>query len=135
MYSADDKQIPSMDQWIREAKADTEADNVGMYLFHNGIVRGTAKSKARYGDQNVGPVVGMLFSYDSEKAAAAIRETEKMDGIHYVRVWLNSGELTVGDSIMYVLVGGDIRPHVIDALQFLVEKLKTECVSETELYQ
>jgi molybdopterin synthase catalytic subunit len=134
MISADDNQIPSMDQWISEAKADTDADKVGMYLFHNGIVRSTAKSKVRYNDHNVGPVVGMLFSYDSEKVAAAVRATEKMDGIHFVRAWLNSGILTVGDSIMYVLVGGDIKPHVVDALQYLVEKLKTECVSEKELY-
>jgi len=33
---------------------------------------------------------------------------------------------------MYVLIGGDIRPHVIDGLQFLVEKIKTECVAEIE---
>ena len=33
---------------------------------------------------------------------------------------------------MCVLVGGDIRPHVIDALQFLVGKLKSECVTELE---
>ena len=43
MISADDNQIPSMDQWISEAKADTDADKVGMYLFHNGSVRSTAK--------------------------------------------------------------------------------------------
>ena len=34
---------------------------------------------------------------------------------------------------MYVLIGGDIRPHVIDALQFLVEKIKTECVTELNI--
>jgi hypothetical protein len=35
---------------------------------------------------------------------------------------------------MYVLIGGDIRPKVIDALQFLVGKIKSECVKETEHY-
>ncbi len=34
---------------------------------------------------------------------------------------------------MYVLIGGDIRPNVIDALQFLVGTIKDECVSEVEL--
>nr|WP_320415657.1 hypothetical protein [Candidatus Contubernalis alkalaceticus] len=34
--------------------------------------------------------------------------------------------------IIYVLIGGDIRPHVVDALQFLVGKIKTECVTEIE---
>ena len=57
-----------------------------------------------------------------------------MDGIYYIRVWLNEGQLTVGDDIMYVLVGGDIRPHVVDALQALVGRIKSECVVETELY-
>ena len=57
-----------------------------------------------------------------------------MPGIYYVRVWLNEGELSVGDELMYVLIGGDIRPRVVDALQFLVEKLKSECVTETELF-
>lgn len=48
--------------------------------------------------------------------------------------WLNSGELQVGDDIMYVLIGGDIRPHVVDALQALVGKIKSDCVIETERY-
>ena len=76
----------------------------------------------------------MLFSWDREKTAAAIAEAERMEGISIIRVWMNEGELTVGDDIMYVLVGGDIRPHVIDALQALVGRLKNECVTETELH-
>ena len=63
-----------------------------------------------------------------------IKETKKLEGIYYVRVWLNEGELQVGDDIMYVLIGGDIRPRVIDALQSLVGTIKSECVTETELY-
>ena len=86
----------------------------------------------RSGDETAAPVRGMLFSYDKEKVEAAVAETYKLDGVYYVRVWLNEGELSVGDDIMFVLVGGDIRPHVIDALQYLVGKLKTECVSEQE---
>ena len=35
---------------------------------------------------------------------------------------------------MYVLIGADIRPHAIQALQTLVGEIKTHCVSETELY-
>ncbi len=57
-----------------------------------------------------------------------------MTGIGYVRVWLNEGELELGDDIMLVLVGGDIRPHVVDALQALVGEIKQHCVTETELY-
>ena len=59
-----------------------------------------------------------------------IETTRAMPGIGYVRVWLASGELAVGDDIMLVLIGGDIRPHVVDALQSLVGTIKNECVSE-----
>ena len=126
------KPSPSMDLWLKEAKAHESAARIGMYLTHNGVVRQTARAAVRNGEQ-AAPVTGMLFSYDEDKAAAAIEETYKMDGIYYVRVWLNEGELSVGDDIMYVLIGGDIRPHVVDALQFLVGTLKSCCVSETEL--
>ena len=63
---------------------------------------------------------------------AAVAEALTWEGIEYVKVWLNEGELTLGDDIMYVLVGGDIRPRVIDALQSLVGTIKNECVSEVE---
>ena len=124
-----------MDEWMKEAKAHESADKIGMYLTHNGIVRKSAKAKVRLGEENTKNVTGMLFSYDQAKVDAAIKETYEMEGIYYVKAWLNEGELTVGDDIMYVLIGGDIRPRVIDALQFLVGKLKNECVEETEVYE
>ena len=128
------KTVPSMDAWLREAKAHESAPNIGMYLTHNGIVRRSAKAKVRHGEENTADVSGMLFSYDQERVDAVIADTYQMAGIYYIRVWLNEGELTVGDDIMYALIGGDIRPHVVDALQYLVGRLKNECVAETELY-
>lgn len=125
---------PSMDEWLREAKQDARASECGMFLTHNGVVRETARAKVREGDETTKPVTGLFFSYDEEKVNAAIEKTYGMDGIYYIRVWLNDGELNVGDDIMYVLVGGDIRPHVIDALQSLVGTIKNECVVEKEAY-
>ncbi len=122
-----------MDQWLREAKADPRAAECGMFLVHNGTVRQTAKAKVRQGKEGTAPVRGMLFRYDAEKVEQAIRTAEQMDGIFYIRVWLNEGELSVGDDIMYILVGGDIRPHVIDALQTLVGTIKNKCVLEQEI--
>lgn len=127
------KTPPSLDAWLREAKACPDAGKIGMYLTHNGTVRETARQKVRFGDSGAPPVRGMRFGYDREKAAEAEAEALRMEGIYYVRTWLNEGELDVGDDIMYVLIGGDIRPHVVDALQFLVGKLKSECVTEAEL--
>ena len=120
-----------LNQWLLEAKADPSAAKCGMYLTHNGVVRETAKAQVRQGVESA-PVMGMFFSYDKEKVDAAIEEAYTLPGIYYIRVWLASGELSVGDDIMYVLIGGDIRPHVIDGLQFLVGKIKSECVKEIE---
>ena len=127
------KPIPSADAWLREAKAEAAAADCGMFLLHNGVVRRSAKARVRAGDENAPEVRGMYFTFDREKAAAAIRAAEAMEGIRFVRVWLNEGELSVGDDIMYVLIGGDIRPRVVDALQTLVGTLKNECVTEREL--
>ena len=127
------KETPSMDAWLREAGASENADKCGMFLFHNGIVRATAKAEVRNGEK-AESVRGMLFSYDEDKVNAAIEKARSLPGIYYVRVWLNSGELTVGDDIMLVLIGGDIRPRVVDALNSLVGELKENCVSEKELY-
>lgn len=128
------KQKPSVDQWLREAKAHPDAGKVGMYLTHNGVVRSTARTQVRQGDTDAKPVIGMRFSCDEAKAAAAVAEARRMDGVYYVRVWVNEGTLRVGDDIMFVLIGADIRPHAVQALESLVKKLKTECVTETELY-
>ena len=127
------KAAPSIDAWLKEAKAHESAPLCGMYLTHNGTVRRTAKAQVRYGAENTKEVTGMIFSYDEEKVNAVIADTYKMDGIYYIKVWLNEGELKMGDDIMYVLIGGDIRPRVVDALQYLVGRVKNECVVETEL--
>lgn len=125
---------PSMDEWIREAKSQEGASGCGMYLFHNGVVRRSAKAAVRQGAEDTGEVTAMRFSFDTAKVEEAAARARKMPGISYVRVWLNEGVLNVGDDIMLVLIGGDIRPHVVDALQTLVGELKTQCVTEEEIF-
>ncbi len=132
MQNKEKKQSPSMDLWLKEAKADSKASKVGMFLVHNGVVRESPKALVRKGIDDGSLITGMDFSYDQEKVNEVIKESYKLEGVYYIRVWLNHGSLELGDDIMYILVGGDIRPHVIDALQFMVEKIKTECVTEIE---
>lgn len=128
------KEVPSMDLWLKEAKADPSAAKCGMFLVHNGTVRETAKALVRQGAADTLPVTGMVFSFDEKKLAKAIENAYRLPGIYYVRVWLNEGRLRLGDDIMFVLIGGDIRPHVVDALQTLVGEIKNNCVTETELH-
>ena len=128
--------MPSIDAWLTEAKQDPAFQRCGMYLVHNGVVRATPKARVREGAsggvEKDGSVGSLTFGYDAEKVEQAVKAARKLPGIFYVRVWLNEGELAVGDDIMLVLIGGDIRPHVVDALQTLVGTIKTECVHEVE---
>ena len=128
------KQEPSVDQWLKEAKADPRAAQCGMLLTHNGIVRVTPKPLVREGVEGLGSVEKIEFSYDAAGVDAAVEEALTWPGVYYVRVWLNEGILSVGDSIMYVLIGADIRPNTIDAMQKLVGKIKTDLVVEKEYY-
>ena len=105
------KPEPSMDAWLAEAKQSDQADQCGMFLVHNGIVRVTPKKQVREGVQGIGDVTAVQFSYDEAGVEAAIEE-----------------------SIMYVLIGADIRPNCIDALQKLVGHIKNDLVIEKEIY-
>ena len=128
------KPEPSMDQWLKEAKADPQAAQCGMFLAHNGVVRVTPKAQVREGVEGLGEVAQVDFSYDAAGLEEAIADAKTWPGVYYVRVWLNEGVLNVGDSIMYVLIGADIRPRCIDALQKLVGKIKNDLVVEKEIY-
>ena len=128
------EKAPSLDQWLSEAKKQESADACGMYLFHNGVVRRSAKAKVRFGEKDAPEVRRLFLTYDSDKVEQALKKAKGMPGIFYVRAWINKGELEIGDDMMLVLVGGDIRPHVIDALQTLVGEIKNDCVTESEVF-
>jgi len=119
-----EREIPSFDVWLAEAKSSPEAAEVGMYLCHNGVVRGHSRDGR--------PVVGMELAVDRELLAEMVATARLMEGVRVVRVWINEGRLEVGDDIMRVLVGGDIRENVFEALRALVSMLKTEVVTEHE---
>lgn len=127
------KPEPNMNEWLAEAKASKDAAQCGMFLTHNGVVRVTPKAQVREGVTGLGDIAQVEFSYDEAGLAAAVEEALTWEGIYFVKVWLNEGVCAVGDSLMYVMIGGDIRPRVIDALQNLVGKIKTELVVEREI--
>ena len=118
-------QIPRFETWLDEIKSGPNSAGVGMYLMHNGVVRGTTRSGA--------PVTGMDLTYDRERLTSIIDEIKARPGVVALRVWINEGHLAVGDDIMRVLVGGDIRENVFGALQEMVRLIKTECVKEREI--
>ena len=116
----------SVEDWMEEIKALPGSAAVGMMLAHRGVVRGTTRD----GD----PVRGMDLRVDRERLEQVVSRAQELPGVFAARAWVNEGRLAVGDDIMKVVVAGDIREHVFEALQRLVAAVKTEVVSETELF-
>lgn len=115
---------PDPNTWIDEVKASPDADRVGMLLVHRGIVGGSTRAGE--------PISSMLLSFDETRLEEVLADARAWPGIFAVRAWINEGLLDVGDDIMSVLVAGDIRDNVFEALQKLVRTIKTEVVAEDE---
>ena len=82
---------PQFEGWLEEIKAGSESRRIGMYLMHNGVVRGTARDGT--------PVTGMDLSYDRPRLGTIITEIQQRPGVVAVKAWINEGHLAVGDDI------------------------------------
>lgn len=58
-------------------------------------------------------MVAVDFSYDKAGLEAALKEALSWEGVYYVQAWLNEGRVEVGESLMYVLIGADIRGRML----------------------
>ncbi len=115
-----------IESWIEEVKQKANPEEIGMILVHNGIVRGSSKSGK--------PVRGMKLAYDQKKLDSVIPTFEKTPGIAAVRVWINSGDLKIGDNIMFLLVAGRFKTDVFPVLEKLLSIIKNEVVLEQEVH-
>jgi molybdopterin synthase catalytic subunit len=114
-----------IDRWIEEIKQGANPEELGMILVHNGIVRATSKSGK--------PVHSMTLSYDHEKLASLIPMFKRRPGVIDVKVWINSGNLKVGDNIMFLLVAGRFRTDVLPVFEEFLSLIKNEIVTEKEI--
>jgi len=114
-----------VDEWIKEVKQRANPEDLGMILVHNGLVRGSSKSGS--------PVRGMKLSYDQKKLNSVIPIFKQRTGVAEVKVWINSGNLKVGDNIMFVLVAGRFRSDILPVFEELLSLIKNEIVTEEEL--
>jgi molybdopterin synthase catalytic subunit len=114
-----------LETWVKEVKETTDPASLGMILVHDGVVRGTSKTGERIG--------GMRLSYDRQKLGRVVNELRTREGIVDIRVWINSGELKVGDDIMLLLVAGRLRTDVLPVFEELLSTVKKDIVKETEI--
>ncbi|PLX91622.1 MAG: molybdenum cofactor biosynthesis protein [Desulfuromonas sp.] len=111
---------------IAEMKKDPNfADNVGMVLIHNGIVRGWSR-----GDHST--VNKMKVVSDLDKIERIRQDIEAMPGIYKVSVEARSGVMKPGDDVLFLIVAGDIRENVKPALALMLDRVKAEAVSKEE---
>ncbi len=113
---------------IAKLKEDPEfAENVGMILVHNGIVRGW--SRADHSD-----VTSIDISVDHDKAERIRRDIEAMPGIYKVVMEARSGLMKPGDDVLFLVVAGDIRENVKPALALMLDRIKSEAVTKKEYF-
>ena len=103
------------------------AENVGMVLVHNGIVRAWSR-----GDHS--PVNRVEVRVDQAKVEAIRREIEGSEGIYRVLVEARSGTLRPGDDLLFLIVAGDIRENVKPALALLLDRIKAEAIEKCESF-
>jgi molybdopterin synthase catalytic subunit len=108
----------NIEQMIKTLKGHSESSKMGMIASHLGLVRETSLK----GD----PVKGINIRFDPDKIDSIVKDAKEMTGIIEVLVDTCDGELQVGDEIMAVVVGGDIRDHVFPALIKTVARIKKE---------
>ncbi|MFW5734619.1 MAG: molybdenum cofactor biosynthesis protein MoaE [Oceanidesulfovibrio sp.] len=101
------------------------AENVGMILVHNGVVRATSRKDTR-------AVKAVDIATDLDRIEALRQEFEQYPGIFRVRAEARSGHLLPGDDVLLLGVAGDIRENVKAALSEFLERVKSEAVSKVE---
>ncbi|MBU2539027.1 MAG: molybdenum cofactor biosynthesis protein MoaE [Proteobacteria bacterium] len=102
------------------------AENVGMVLVHNGVVRGWSR-KTREG------VTALEVSPDQEKIEAIRREFLQKTGIFDIVIEARSGSFQPGDDLLFIIVAGDIRENVKPVLGDLLDRIKSEAIGKKEV--
>ena len=101
------------------------AENVGMVLVHNGVVRAWSR-------KDHSAVTSVDVTPNLDRIEELRREYEAHEGIFRVLVEANQGKLNLGDDLLFIVVAGDIRENVKAALSELLDRIKSEAIIKTE---
>lgn len=102
------------------------AENVGMVLVHNGVVRSWSR-------QDKKKVKLLEVNPDQEKIKALRREFLEKKGIFDIIIEARAGRFKGGDDLLFIVVAGDIREHVKPVLSDLLDRIKSEAVEKKEI--
>jgi molybdopterin synthase catalytic subunit len=102
------------------------AENVGMVLVHNGVVRAWSR-------QNRDQVEYLEVSPDPHKVEAIRQEFLQRPGIFDIVIEARAGRFLPGDDLLFMIVAGDIRENVKPALADLLDRIKAEAITKKEI--
>lgn len=112
-------------EMVDRIKAHPEYSKAGMILCHNGVVRETTRDGRA--------VTGLEVTVDHEKLQEIITAARQLPGIVDILIHIEENKrLRVGDDVMFIVVAGDIREHVIDALSQTLNRVKAEATDKTQ---
>lgn len=103
------------------------ADNVGMLLVHNGIIRGWSR-------KDRSEVTAVEVTPDLDKIEEIRKDIEGYEGIFRAVAHAYSGLMKPGDDVLFLIVSGDIRENVKAALSDFLDRVKAEAVSKREVF-
>jgi len=117
-----------IERLIREIKNHQDYPKAGMILCHNGVVRSTSRDGR--------PVTGLTVKVDHARLQTIVEKGRKQPGIIDVLVEIKENKrLSVGDDVMYLVVAGDIREHVLSTLTSTLEAIKSTVTHKTEYFR
>ena len=112
---------------IAKIKAHPHYAQVGMILCHNGVVRATSRDGR--------PVTGLRVAVDAERLAAVMETYRRRPGIVDIQVEIAADrDLAIGETVMHLVVAGDVREHVIETLADTLNAVKTTVTRKTEYF-
>lgn len=102
------------------------AENVGMLLIHNGVVRAwSRKDRSQVGELRVEVNQAVIDRLRDEYSGRP--------GIFRILIEATSGTFRPGDDLLFIVVAGDIRENVKPVLAELLDRIKAEAVTKKEI--
>lgn len=103
-----------------------DSDRIGMIASHLGLVRGSSRDGRK--------ITSIDVRYDRDRLNQIVEEMRASPGIVDIQVDIREGRLEIGDEILAVVVGGDIREHVFETLIRTVNRIKAEASRKQETF-
>lgn len=112
---------------MTEFKKHPQIHDCGMILCHNGVVRGYARDGRK--------VSGLRVMVDHAKLEEILVKYRQRPGIVDIQIKIQEDkDLSVGDDVMLLIVGGDIRENVLETLTDTLNDVKEFVTSKTQYF-